>query len=221
MKKIFCFVFFILPLSVYCQNAEIKPFVEYIRTNSTDPVDYVMDLFEKYDIVILGERDHRDMTQYGLIKSIVSDPRFVENVGNVFMEVGVVNKERELNEVLQASYPSKSKFRKRLRKLYRDLDFYFIWEKTNYWDFLNFVYDLNTALPAGYKINLGPTDVAFDWKDIHTPEDYLKFENEVMGDPFTRDSIMGGNFIFLYDKLPARSDGKPHKVLAIYNSPHS
>jgi hypothetical protein len=44
----------------------------------------VFGLFDKYNIAILGERDHRDTTQYDMIIKILSDPRFLEKVGNVF-----------------------------------------------------------------------------------------------------------------------------------------
>lgn len=50
-----------------------------------------MGLFDRYDVVILGERDHRDTTQYDLIEQIMSDPRFIDQVGLIMTEIGVYN----------------------------------------------------------------------------------------------------------------------------------
>ncbi|MDR2563407.1 MAG: hypothetical protein LBC98_05625, partial [Prevotellaceae bacterium] len=49
------------------QNKEIVSYIDFLQNQKTHPVDYVFELFEKYDIVILGERDHRDISQYELI----------------------------------------------------------------------------------------------------------------------------------------------------------
>ncbi len=55
------------------------------------PAEYIFRLFEKADIVILAERDHRDITQYGFICQLLADRRFAERIGHVYTEVGVVN----------------------------------------------------------------------------------------------------------------------------------
>lgn len=52
--------------------------------SNTSAVDYVFELFEKYDIVILGERDHRDMSQYQFVSEIISDRRFHSKCGSHF-----------------------------------------------------------------------------------------------------------------------------------------
>ncbi len=57
---------------------------EYVKQHAKDPVDYVFDLFQKYDIVEISERLHPEYTQYDLYSKIVGDPRFVERVGNIF-----------------------------------------------------------------------------------------------------------------------------------------
>ncbi len=64
----------------------IKPSIHSIR-HRQDINDYVMGLFEKYDYVVLCERHHQDMTQYDMIYDLVTDSRFVDNVGVVFKEI--------------------------------------------------------------------------------------------------------------------------------------
>lgn len=48
----------------------------------------MLSLFKTHDIVIICERDHRDITQYELYLDIISDPYFTSNVGVLFTEVG-------------------------------------------------------------------------------------------------------------------------------------
>ena len=55
--------------------------VEYIQKQGKDPKEYVFEKFKEVDVIILGERDHRDTTQYDLIMDILKDPRFAENIG--------------------------------------------------------------------------------------------------------------------------------------------
>ena len=55
----------------YVHGAEyppaIRPYAEFVEQCSTSPVDYVMGLFERYDVVILSERHHAEITQYDFI----------------------------------------------------------------------------------------------------------------------------------------------------------
>jgi hypothetical protein len=66
-----------------CEDSKFDKYVSFLNTQNTSAKDYVLQLFEKYNIVILCERDHRDMTQYNLIYDIVSDERFLG--GNIFI----------------------------------------------------------------------------------------------------------------------------------------
>ncbi|MDR2906366.1 MAG: hypothetical protein LBU91_00030, partial [Bacteroidales bacterium] len=92
MKKI-AIILVLIPKLFFAQfiSDEIKPLVKYIEQCNTSPVDYVMNLFETYDVVVIGERHHGDMTQYDLIQQIISDPRFIAKVGHVLTEMGVYN----------------------------------------------------------------------------------------------------------------------------------
>ena len=43
---------------------EILPYIDFLNKNQQSPVDYVLELFEKYDIVILVEGYHLDVIPY-------------------------------------------------------------------------------------------------------------------------------------------------------------
>lgn len=57
----------VVTISVNAQNYTLRDYVHCINNSSTIPIEYIFDLFEYSDIVVFGERDYRDTTQYGLI----------------------------------------------------------------------------------------------------------------------------------------------------------
>ena len=66
----------------------ITGYVRFLEQQHPLPVDYILGLFEKYDLVVICERAHAEVTQYDLIYSFVCDPRFQKQVKNIFTEVG-------------------------------------------------------------------------------------------------------------------------------------
>ena len=220
IRKLLLLLALFLPYTVSAQNAfiapEIRPYVEFIQNTNTSSVDYIMGLFEKFDVVVLGERDHRDTTQYLLIQQIISDPRFIDKVGNVLTEVGVYNMRYELNRVLQADYQNNFEFEKALAEVNFNLQWLPLWEKSNYIQFQRDIYNVNNNLPTHQKINLYPTDIQYSW--IHnrniTAEEYRLFFNALE----YRDFVMGYNAIDALHKIFAEPR---KKALVIYNMPHS
>jgi hypothetical protein len=206
--------------ATFAQKPEVMPYISFLKTQHTDPVDYVLRLFEKYDIVILGERDHRDTTQYELVQKILSDPRFIESVGNVFTEIGVCNRTEWANRVLKGSYKSQTDFEAELKKLYREVDWRVLWGSYNFWKYLSDVYCINKNLPEGKKISVFFTDMPYDWSQCTSVEQRKKgFDRIYWGKD--RDSIMGRNFIEDYSQILLDAKDKQKKALVIFNRPHS
>lgn len=222
--QILIFIFtFILVISATAQKKELQPYVSFLEKQNTNPVDYVFSLFEKYDIVVLGERDHRDTTQYELISKIISDPRFIKNIGHVFTEVGVFNQKDNLNSVLKDNYVSHGDFEDALRKIYVNMDNTVIWEKYNYWMLLRNIYGVNKYLQTEEKISIYPTDIAFDWSKCKTHDEWVTFMDNIDKHPIVwdRDSILGENFNTYYNDILKNNLEKRKKALVILNRPHS
>lgn len=221
MKKLL-FIAVILPQILWAQkdfiSPEIKPMVDYIKQCNTSPVDYVLGLFDKYDVVVLGERDHMDTTQYELVRQITSDPRFIEKVGHVFTEIGCYNMAGQLTGVVEGTYAHDSLFDKALAQVLFDFDYMPVWEKTNYTQLCRNIYRINKTLPANRKISLTPTDISYSWEQTQgmTGKEFATFF-KVWEE---KDLIMGHNAINeLYRIFNGNESRK--KVLMIYNAPHS
>ena len=80
----------LLSLSVMIADAQESQgeYEDFLADQHLSAKEYILSLFEKYDIVILCERDHREITQYDLILDVISDERFRAEVGNVYTEIG-------------------------------------------------------------------------------------------------------------------------------------
>ena len=223
MKKVLWLVA-LIPQILFAQKGfiseEIKPLVNYIEQCNTSPVDYVMDLFEKYDVVVISERDHREMTQYDLIYQIISDARFIAKVGHVFTEVGCYNMTDELNAVLKGTYPDDTVFDTELVKVIFNMDYMPVWEKTNYAKLMKDVYLVNKNLPDKEKISVTPTEMPFSWEQAKTitAEEFETTVLEIWKK--YKDLIMGNNAINELYKIFSGNDSRK-KALIIYNTPHS
>lgn len=203
-------------ISVSAQTPDVKDFVASATQRGEEPVDYIFRLFEHSDIVVIGERDHRDTTQYELILDIIGDPRFAERIGYVYTEVGCVNRTDDVNRLIKDRSLSDDKFNEELYSYLRKGEvFYPFWEKYNRVQFLRGLHKINRDNRR--KITLGLTDCAFAWEDVDSAKEYLEQYNGPACD--YRDSTMAANFAKMYAKQRPLK-GK-RKALIITNQPHA
>ena len=198
----------------YSQNAEIKPYVDYLKTiEKKSAKDYILEKFKKHDIVVLCERDHSDISQYELIKEIISDDYFKKNVKNIFTEIGVINLQPEITEFLKTKGLDSIYVEKKLNEFQRNASSAFIWDRYSYHYLLKTIYYINNV--SDNQISLYPSDSEFDWKTVNTVEDY-KREYEIEIEP--RDSLMAFNIINKYEEIKSSIN---KKALVILNIRHA
>ena len=102
-KSLFLLFFIILSVTFSFAQSELTPYINFLQKQQT-PKEYIFALWKESDIIILGERDHRDTTQYNLILDILSDKRFIENIGYLYLEVGVVNATEDANALIKENF---------------------------------------------------------------------------------------------------------------------
>lgn len=224
LTKLTTLVLCLMPLGSMAQETyvaeEIKPYMEYIEAHGIPPVDYVMDLFQRYDVVILCEALHPEMTAYDLIGKILSDQRFIDSVGCVMTEVGSYVLKDKFEEILNANNQDDKVFEEQMLLLAQNMMHQSSpWEKTNYYEFLKNIYRINKGLPAKKKIKYVPTDIPFSWNQTQgwTSKDLNNFANRVYP---TRDQVMATNAITELIKM-FDGDGPRKKALIILNSRHA
>jgi hypothetical protein len=221
MFKVITTLLLILAILASCNKnkgykAELIPYVEFLKKDQKVAKDYVLDLFEKNDLVIICERDHRENTQYEFIKELISDPRFVQNVGNIFTEVGMRNLNPEINNFIHSVDIPDSIRKAKIIEFQRKCSFYPLWEMYNFNYFIETLYDDNQKLKQSEKINLYPTDVELKLDSLNV--DYLKSFWYNVAD--NRDSLMADYIIKKFEKIK-ESKVERKKALIIMNFRHS
>jgi hypothetical protein len=198
----------------YPDNAETRRYSSFIKSHSQDPVEYVFDLFEKYDLVVIDERLHPEYTQYELFSKIVGDPRFAARIGNIYTEFGTQLFQDTLTRYLNTVFPDEESLNKATAWLQNNsCALWPSWGNTNVFDFLKFVNGINTQSADSLKINWYCTDIPIDWAKM-TRSKFLTIPRKEK-----RDKIMADRITSIYKEKVARNERKK-KGLVIMNHWH-
>lgn len=202
---------FSLGLSAQQTDALLTSYETFLKKQQTSAKDYVLGLFEKYDIVVLCERDHREWTQYDLILDILADERFTYQVGKLYTEIGNVHHNEELNAFLHHDCLTQAEADAKVMDLHRNAYGASMWEKANYSYLLKGMHRINQSLPEKRKVSLFNLDLGIkDWKTATIDE--IRLRDSLMPQ---RDSLLADNFFRIYQK---QGDGK---ALVIMNYRHA
>jgi hypothetical protein len=203
-------------LSVFQSCKSTGPYVDFLNKQKTLPVDYVISLFDQYDVVVLAERDHREMTQWDFIFDIIKDPRFIEKAGTVFTEYGQTGMQEYLDNFMNTDHLSDEDVHNRVVGILRNMPIEPCWTNYNIYNYFKKLYTLNQKLLPGKRIRHFLTDEPVDWSKINSGEDYGKYLGTTQGH---RDNYMAQTII---DRIQtfAKASQKTPKCLVIMNSRH-
>lgn len=198
------------------ESKSIEEYVTFLKNHTQNPVEYILGLFKKADIVILCERAHPEITQYELIADVLRDQRFIENVGHVFTEIGRSNVQSDVENILMDEGLSEGDVQDRLLNIIRNLQHSPLWKSTNYLDLLHDVYEINQSLSRREKIHVYPSNMPFTWEGV-TGDTYTEFYNNK---PRIRDKVIADQIIEKYKNI--LKSGIPRtKALVIMNYRHA
>lgn len=220
MKKRFIgLTFFLISMLAFCQktNPELTKYVNFLEKQNVSAKDYVLNLFKKYDVVILCERQHTETTQYDLIYDIVSSPYFHKNVGNIFTEVGSYSNRQNTLNFIKTKFSNDSLKQIKQAEIYRNGFFPNNWLNTNFYDFTGKLNSLNSTLKNKKQINLftsGSMNPSIDERN-----DEKGMRKYVLANYVKRDSLMASYVIKTLDSLNKYSSKK--KALVIMNYRHA
>jgi len=203
-------------LALYQSMRSTAPYVAFLRQGQAAPVDYVIGLFDRYDVVVLCERPHPEATQWDFIYDVVRDPRFIDRVGHVFTEYGAREMQPYLDSMMAADGLSAGKVHDRIVQIMRNWPVWPIWHNTNFYDYLTRLYALNQSLPPAKRIRLHFTDASVNWPVITTKEDYRAYWRATRD----RDQNMARCVIEQMGEL-AKSWSIPPKCLVVMNYRHA
>ncbi len=203
-------------LAVYRSMSSTEPYVEFLERGHASPVDYVIGLFDRYDVVVLCERLHPEASQWNFIYDVVRDPRFIERVGHIFTEYGHVGMQAYLDDFMSTEGLDTSEVNRRAVHIMRNMPIWPAWTNTNLYTYLTRLYALNQSLPADERIRHHLTDAAVDWSEVITEEDYQAYRRTL----WDRDEDMARTVIDEMERLTVSADVRP-KGLVIMNTRHA
>jgi len=194
---------------------EIKPYVDFLKNEDVSAKDYIINLFEKNDLVIICERFHPELTQYELFLEISKDPRFIKNVGNIFIETCGRNQEKKVDFLLKSENLSEKSIDSLIMDINRNSSLHPLWHNFNFPYFLRELQNTNNELQQSQKINLYPSDVTVDWKNM----DSAKYKDFWKSTGY-RDSLMADYISNKFETIQLDDSGRK-KALIIMNYRHA
>ncbi len=123
------------------RSAEFDSALEFLQTSGKPPQDYVLEKFDKYDIILLGE-DHAVRNNLVFVTDLIPD-LYECGVRNLGMEFGASEMQPKLDSLLSAPEYSP--------QLARDMMFFYNvgWPYQEYMDVYEKVWNFNHSLPVG------------------------------------------------------------------------
>lgn len=186
----------------YPENRKAEQYAEFMRQQE-DAKDYLLGLFEQNDIVVLEETFHDAIPQWDFIYEVVSDPRFIQAAGTVFIEYGDIKYQADIDSFLVAQFDSDSAREKALME-----SGIFRLEGYNLSNFFRRVNQLNTSLPDSQKISIRYTN------DMHQGKYFSTINFDTLSPHHNEDSVMANIVIEWY-----RNFGR--KCLVVTNTRHA
>jgi hypothetical protein len=195
---------------------KVQKYVNDIERNKMSPKEYILNLFDNYDIVVLCERGHPEYTQYQMISEIVCNDTFANKVGNIATEFGRSSSQPLLDSLLNTTFSSEENRKKAFAALIREnFGADIINAKTNVYDFFTSLYQFNKNRDKNQRIKWFFSDAYLNWDEISTYSDWsLKYNMR-----YTRDLTMAINTISNYEKI--KLNDKQNKLLVIQNYRHA
>jgi hypothetical protein len=210
-------VIFLLILS-FGLKAQKSNHIEFLSKQNTSAKDYIIQLFDEHDVVIICERIHSEMTLYKLLHEVVKDSSFINRIGHIYTEIGVANMDNRINKFLSTNTSDSVFIHDNITSIIRNSQQYPAHEHTNYPWFLKKIHHINQDLSFNKKIHLHPCDIIFDWDSIRTVQDYKNWWDKNIVQK-GRDKIMSQNFMDLYHKQ-LKNDNR-NKALIVMNFRHA
>lgn len=195
-------------------NPEIEPYINFIKEQHIEPISYLLNKYKAHDVIVFGERDHRDITQYYFIEKLINTEEFYKQVSVIYTEVGSSNYNDTLNKTLQNKSLSENEVQKRLIGIYRDISYQAVWEKYNFFYLWKMVYNFNQLHPD-YPISVKMTSHPFDWNEITDTAICRTKTNDIEEN---YDKSMAEFFLNSFEE---NQNQNRNKAFVIMNYPHS
>jgi hypothetical protein len=161
----------------------LKPFVEFLKREASDPQMYLLKALASHAVVVLGEVHNRPR-YWAFNTALVRAPEFARTTGVIYLEFPI-NDQPLLDRFLTASDNNPSPVVEMLRDMFE-----MGWPDQPTVEFCQAVWEVNRTLPPDQRLRIVLVDMARPWKDIQKREDWRKYDvdrNAFMAENILRD----------------------------------
>lgn len=144
---------------------DVKPFADYLRTQTLSPEDFVLQQIATHTLVINGEY-HRRKVSWDMLRRLIALPDFPKVCGAIFMELPSW-RQATMDRFLSVDTLDGEL----ILDIFRDEQVNGWWDKGEY-DFICDVWRLNQHLPEGERIQIRLADYQIPLSKIQTAEEY-------------------------------------------------
>lgn len=159
----------------------IKPYLEFLEQQGHEPHAFMIEAFEKYQLVVIGEIHHRPR-YWAFNTELIRDPAFAQTVGTIYMELPL-NHQSNINRFLAQDTCDRQIVIRMLR------DFFELgWPCKPTLDFFVAVWQVNQKLPPDQKLRIRLVDMQRPWEKIQKRQDWQAYNVD-------RDLFMAENIL--------------------------
>lgn len=185
MKKTILFIFmlflFIDTDSQASETEKLLPYLNTLKQRGADPVSYVVDKLNKYDLIIFDDGLHTAVSPFEFYRELLRNPDFLEKVRYIFLEAVPVNQQPALNSFISAE-------EEEIELLYPAFQNDFSgkgWPYKTYFDLMREVRKANSGLTEENRLTVIAVNAPSYWKEIDSPEDIDLFRLSLTGNDYT------------------------------------
>jgi len=154
-------------------STDTLSFINYLKKQGQEPKQFVLNALSKHKLVIYGEI-HRRLWSWNLWKSILSDPKFNQSTGTIFLEISS-HKQNALDQFLAGEKIDTEILLDVFREIQSNG-----WYDRGMYEFIQEVWKLNKILPSDKRIKLIAADIPRPFSTFKTADEQKKFFDTVM-----------------------------------------
>lgn len=149
-------------------HAHLKPYVDFLKKEGSQPHVFMMNAFKKYELVTMGEVHNRPC-YWAFNTELVQDSAFAESVGTIYLELPL-NHQENIDRFLSQARCEKEIVIDMLRDM-MELG----WPCDPTLDFFVAVWQVNQKLPSNKKLRMRLVDMQRPWDKIQERKDWRQY----------------------------------------------
>jgi hypothetical protein len=137
-----------------------------------DPISAIVDAFQAYPIVALGEGAHGNLQGMAFRLALIRDPRFLARVDDIVVESGSTRYQDVIDRYVQGENVAASALRDVREQTVAATP---AWDRPMYAEFFAAVRDVNLPARGGRQLRILLGDPPIDWNTMTSIDDYRKW----------------------------------------------